>query len=582
MFNLFILILERVGLIIILAYLLMNIHYFRDELGERQRLSTKLTLIVVFGIFAVISNYTGVEISQERIVSDQVLMKLSEGASLANTRVLTIGVAGLIGGPLVGTSVGIISGIIRFFQGGEEAYIYVISSILIGLISGLYGAKTMRKNTYPTIKEGFMIGAITEGVQMLSILVLSRDLQAAWDLVTFIAFPMILVNSMGTGIFLSIIGSTLRQVEQTKAVQTHDVLQLANETMPYFRSGMNEASCTEAAKIIQQLMKVSAVSITNTDRILAYVGAASDHHIASNEILTELSKEVLRTGEIREVHSHDEIGCNHPGCPLQAALVIPLKAQRKTIGTLKLYFTDATKLTFVERQLAEGLGNIFSSQIEFGEVELQSKLLQDAEIKSLQAQVNPHFFFNAINTVSALIRVDSEKARRLLIQLSNFFRANLQGARTNLIPLMKELLQVEAYRSLEQARFPDRYQVDISVEEGMEEVLLPPFLIQILLENAFKHAFGSRKTDNRVWIDVRSSPDGVFISVRDNGKGIDSKRLEKLGKEAVSSLEGTGSALENLNKRLISLFGESAKLHFVSSPTGTTVYCTVPYQERQG
>ena len=315
MFNLFILILERVGLIIILAYLLMNIHYFRDKLGERQRLSTKLALIVVFGIFAVISNYTGVEISHDQIISDQVLMKLSEGASLANTRVLTIGVAGLIGGPLVGTSVGIISGIIRFFQGGEEAYIYVISSILIGLISGLYGAKTMRKNAYPTIKEGFMIGAITEGVQMLSILVLSRNPQAAWDLVTFIAFPMVLVNSMGTGIFLSIIGSTLRQVEQTKAVQTHDVLQLANRTMPYFRSGMNEASCTEAAKIIQQLMKVSAVSITNTERILAYVGAASDHHIASNEILTELSKEVLRTGEIREVHSHDEIGCNHPGCP---------------------------------------------------------------------------------------------------------------------------------------------------------------------------------------------------------------------------------------------------------------------------
>ena len=115
------------------------------------------------------------------------------------------------------------------------------------------------------------------------------------------------------------------------------------------------------------------------------------------------------------------------------------------------------------------------SQIEFGEIELQSKLLQDAEIKSLQAQVNPHFFFNAINTVSALIRVDSEQARRLLIQLSNFFRANLQGARTNLIPLMKELTQVEAYRSLEQARFPDRYQVDISVEEGLEEVLLPAF-----------------------------------------------------------------------------------------------------------
>ena len=74
-----------------------------------------------------------------------------------------------------------------------------------------------------------------------------------------------------------------------------------------------------------------------------------------------------------------------------------------------MYFTDPAQLTHVEEQLAEGLGTIFSSQIELGEAEVQSKLLKEAEIKSLQAQVNPHFFFNAINTISALMRKDSEK-----------------------------------------------------------------------------------------------------------------------------------------------------------------------------
>lgn len=582
MFNLFILMLERGGLIIILAYILMNIPYFKNLLGNRRRASTMIQLIVVFGIFAIISNFTGIEIDGNQIMIDQPFTDLATHSSLANTRVLTIGVSGLIGGPIIGVSVGIISGAIRYFQGGMDAYIYVISSILVGLFSGLYGLKSIRKNTYPKIGEGLAIGAAMEAVQMVCIILLSTHFQESLALVQFIILPMILTNSIGTGIFLSIIDSTLRQEEQTRAIQTHDVFQLANETMPYFRSGMNEESCTQAAKIIQKLIKVSAVSITNQDSILAHVGAASDHHFPSKKIVTNLSKEVLRTGEIKEAHSHEEIGCNHPGCPLEAAIVIPLKSKEKTIGTLKLYFTDASKLTFVEKQLAEGLATIFSSQIELGEMELQSQLLQDAEIKSLQAQVNPHFFFNTINTISALIRVDSEKAREMLLQLSTFFRSNLQGARTNVIPLEKELLQVEAYMKLEQARFPDRYQVEMNIENGLKNILLPPFVIQILVENAFKHAFKNRKVDNLVQVTVNKMDQDILVSVQDNGYGIEEDRLGKLGKESVTSEKGTGSALENLNKRLISLFGDKAQLNFKSSEQGTVVFCKIPYQGMEG
>ena len=578
MFNLFILMLERGGLIIILAYILMNIPYFKNLLENRRKASTMIQLIVVFGIFAIISNFTGIEIRGNQIMIDQPFTDLATHSSLANTRVLTIGVSGLIGGPIIGVSVGIISGAIRYLQGGIDAYIYVISSILIGVFSGLYGLKSIRKNTYPKVIEGLVIGVAMEVVQMVCIILLSTNFQEAVELAEFISLPMILTNSIGTGIFLSIIDSTLRQEEQTRAVQTHDVFQLANETMPYFRSGMNEESCTQAARIIQKLIKVSAVSITNQESILAHVGAASDHHVPSNKIVTSLSKEVLQVGEIKEAHSHEEIGCNYPGCPLEAAIVIPLKIKEETVGTLKLYFTDASKLTFVERQLAEGLATIFSSQIELGKMELQSKLLQDAEIKSLQAQVNPHFFFNSINTISALIRVDSEKAREMLLQLSTFFRSNLQGARTNLIPLEKELLQVEAYMNLEQVRFPDRYQVELDIEEGLKNILLPPFVIQILVENAFKHAFKNRRSNNCVQVKVHKVNNDILVSVKDNGYGIEEDRIGKLGKESVSSEKGTGSALENLNKRLISLFGNKAQLTFESSKQGTVVFSKIPYQ----
>lgn len=581
MLNLVILMIERVGLIIIVAYMLMNIRYFKTMLTKRYRLSTKLQLILVFGIFAIISNFTGVEISKEQVVSDQLFTTLAANASLANTRVLTIGVSGLIGGPFVGVSVGIISGIHRFTQGGEAAFIYVVSSILIGLFTGLYGMRTMKKNHYPTVIEGIIIGALAEGIQMVCILILSSNFQDSIELVSFISVPMVLINSLGTAIFLSIIIATLQQEEQTKGVQTHDVLQLANETLPFFRQGMHEESCTAAAEIIMRFIKVSAVSITNQERILAHVGAGSDHHIPSNEILTDLSKEVLREGKVKEAFTHEEIGCHHKGCPLEAAIVIPLKSKGRTVGVLKMYFTDKNELTYVIKQLAEGLGNIISSQIELGEAELQGKLLKDAEIKSLQAQVNPHFFFNAINTISALIRVDSEQARTLLIQLSHYFRANLQGARTNLIPLEKELEHVEAYLSLEQARFPERYQVDFMIEPRLSQVLLPPFMIQLLVENAIRHAFEGRKIDNRVSVSVYAVEKNLTVSVSDNGFGIKADRLSKLGREIVPSEKGTGSALENLNKRLVSLFGKSAALAIETSDKGTTVSCKVPYKERK-
>jgi len=582
MINLFIPLLERVGLIIILAYILLNINYFKVLLKNRNKLSTKVKFIVIFSIFAIISNFTGVEVNGKSTFFKGFLLTVGEQSSIANTRVLTIGVSGLIGGPFVGFFVGVISGIVRLCQGGDAAYTYFVSSVLVGLLSGYFGNKSLLKNKFPSVKQGVITGIVMECIQMLCIIVFKGNIIDSLALVKIIALPMILINGIGTGIFLSIISSTLRQEESALAVQTHDVLELANHTLPFFRSGLNEESCKEAATYIRKFLRVSAVSITDNKRILAHVGAGSDHHIPSYKILTDLSRAAVQTGKIKIANSPQEIGCNHQGCPLRAAIVVPLHSRGEIVGTLKLYFTDETQLTFGERQLAEGLGEIFSTQIEFGEIELQNKLQKDAEIKSLQAQVNPHFFFNAINTISALIRIDSEQGRKLLLQLSKFFRANLHGARRNLITLEEELDQVNAYLSIEQARFPNKYDVEFQIEEDMKNYLLPPFIIQILVDNSLKHAFGSRKEDNKVWVEVINLGRDIRLKVKDNGFGIDKTKIDKLGSEVVDSESGTGSAIENLNNRLKSLFGDSSLLKFETSSSGTTVSCEIPKREIGG
>lgn len=581
MLNLFILLLERVGLIIIIAYILMNINHFKTMMNQRDKRSSQWQLIIIFGCFSMISNFTGIQINDNEVVNGSVYNHLDPEASLANTRVLTIGVSGLIGGPFVAIFVAIISGIYRVYIGGADAYIYLISSIFIALVSGYFGYRAMRARQYPTIVKGTIIGGTTEVIQMICILIFSDNTEHAWSLVKLIALPMISINSIGTAIFLSIILSTIKQEEETRAIQTHDVLQLANETLPFFRSGLNEHSAKQAATIILDLMRVSAVAITNRKDILTHVGAASDHHVAQKQIITNLSKQAIQAGTLKEAYSREDIGCNHPECPLEAAIVVPLRVKNDVIGTLKLYFTNRHDVSHSDKQLASGLAEIFSSQLELGQAETQSALVRDAEIKSLQAQVNPHFFFNAINTISALVRIDSEKARKLLLQLSQFFRSNLQGARNNTISLEKELQQVEAYLSLEQARYPDRFDVSFNIEDSCYGTLVPPFAIQILIENAIKHAFKNRKYNNRIIVTAYKTADGLYISVEDNGSGIPDDKINNIGKTRVYSDLGTGSALENLNHRLEGLFGITAKMHIHSGKEGTNVSYTIPFFIRE-
>ncbi|NQD99312.1 LytS/YhcK type 5TM receptor domain-containing protein, partial [Staphylococcus xylosus] len=382
MLNLFILLLERVGLIILIAYILMNINHFKSMMNDREKRRSQWQLIIIFGCFSMLSNFTGVQIRGDEIINGTVYNHLSPDASLANTRVLTIGVSGLIGGPFVALAVALISGIYRVYIGGADAYIYLISSIIIALVSGYFGHKAMRANRYPTIVKGALIGGATEIIQMLCILVFSDNTVHAWTLVKLIALPMISINSIGTAIFLSIILSTIKKEEETRAIQTHDVLQLANQTLPYFRSGLNEQSAKQAAEIILNLMRVSAVAITNRKDILTHVGVASDHHVAQKAIITDLSKIAIQTGTLKEAYSSEDIGCNHPGCPLEAAIVMPLHVKNEVVGTLKLYFTNKHDVNFSDKQLATGLADIFSSQLELGQAETQNALIRDAEIKS--------------------------------------------------------------------------------------------------------------------------------------------------------------------------------------------------------
>ncbi len=579
MLNLLPLMLERVGLLLIVVFLLSRMKSFRSVIHNEHGLEEKALLIAVFGTFGILSNYTGIEIHKQFISTAVWQTKIDYDSALANTRVLGVALGGLLGGPLVGLSVGMIAGLHRFTLGGFTAVPCGISTIVAGAVTGLIG-KRIRLRDKKSVWRAALIGMIMEAVQMGIILSMAKPFEAALGLVRIIGLPMITMNGFGTFLFTLILHSILQEEERTRALQAHKVLLIADQTLPYFRQGLNAHSCRKAAEIIYNHTDADAVSITNRNQVLAHVGAGSDHHVPFQSLSTQLTKNVLKQGQILTASSREQIQCSSGNCPLQAAIVLPLKVHQQTVGTLKLYFTDPGRMNRVEREIAEGLGKLFSTQLELGAAELQSKLLKDAEIKALQAQVHPHFLFNSINTISALTRTDPEKARQLLVQLGVFFRSNLQGARQTLIPLHKELEHVEAYLSLVKARFPEKFTIRTSIEPGLEDVLIPPFTLQPLVENAVRYAFPNRK--GQISIRVFQENGQMILVTEDNGIGMPQKLLDCLGKQAVKSAEGTGTGLFNICKRIEEIYGKEGSFRIENVPAGgTKVVIAVPLQNEK-
>lgn len=562
--------LERLGLILILAYFLVSTRYFRSIIMQRT-MKNQWLLIFVFGLLVIVANLTGVEITADnKIVLSPLITGLSPTESLANTRMVVIASSAIVGGPFVGSATGLIGGIHRFLQGNFSDAFYIVSSTLAGALTGILADRFYQKQHRLTSGQIILLGAMAELIQLAFVYLFS-----GWQIVQIIFLPMLLLTMIGVEMFVMIIKSYLANETQLRAVQTKDVLELTEKTLPYFRKGLSVESAQAICAIIKQYTHFDAVGLTNCTTVLGHVGVGADHHIAGEAVQTDLSKNVIATGKKKVVHSRKEIGCPHEGCGLASAIVLPLRINHQTVGALKLYLVADKILQPVDIRLAEGLCQIFNGQLAEGVAEQQESLAKNAEIKALQAQMNPHFFFNAINTISALMRVDVQKAHQALLYLSTYFRGTLKTTQENEIPLAEELEVVKAYVNIEQLRFPDKFHIHYDIAKDALTQPVPPFCLQIPIENAIKHAFKQRKSENQIEVSVQLTPQQIAIKVSDNGIGISDEKCAILGKSIIADTKGSGTALYNLNHRLINLYGEEAQLK-ISNQNGTTVQTVMP------
>ena len=204
--------------------------------------------------------------------------------------------------------------------------------------------------------------------------------------------------------------------------------------------------------------------------------------------------------------------------------------------------------------MAKGIAQLLSSQILFGDYQQKQALLSQAEIKLLHAQVNPHFLFNALNTISAVIRRDPTKARELIQHLSQFFRSNLKQNVAS-VTLKAELAHVNAYLTIEKARFTDRLTVAVDIDDSLLSVNVPSFTLQPLVENAIKHGISQLLQGGRIAIYSQVNQSGTKIVVEDNA-----------GTYVQPTEDHLGLGMQLVDKRLRNQWGSAAALKVEVEP----------------
>ena len=191
-------------------------------------------------------------------------------------------------------------------------------------------------------------------------------------------------------------------------------------------------------------------------------------------------------------------------------------------------------------------------------------LSRDAELRALRAQLNPHFLYNSLNSISALTTVDPAAARRMCVLLADFLRETLAISTRDRIPLADELALTDRFLGIEQVRFGQRLQIERHVDDGTSRCRVPPLLLQPLIENAVTHGIAGLLDGGVIRLDVARRHDRLSIAI-ENPRDADAPAPNR-----------RGLGLDNVRQRLVAMFGPDARLETRTDPGRFRVELALP------
>jgi LytS/YehU family sensor histidine kinase len=541
----------NIALLVLIANLISKFRLIQKLILQEDRsLKSQAFLSVVFGGMVVLSTYTGIDI----------------GSYSLNTRVIGAMAAGLLGGPIVGLYASLIGAIYVYLFSAHQAFAMAsaFSTMMFGLLGGGF---------YPYFQRGkwkyqdlFLLTCFAEVCDMVCLLRFTVPVEMALNTILEISLPMILLNASGILIFISSFNHMFIQQDIERSRQLQQASGLVRKCLPLLVKGLEDCDNMERfAKTILEETDWAGVVITSRSQVIACGQKEIDKNFQIGEKIPDIGVRVMETGRMETMSQVPLSSPWYEWMKEYSLVAAPFMIRDQAAGCLIVWVKKQWVFRKSELELHQHLVDLSSYQLALSELERQKDMRQKAEFKALQFQVNPHFLFNALNTVSCVCRENPIRARELLIILANYFRYNL-NSEAYMVPFEEEMEHVRDYLELEKARFEEKLIITYDVPKDLE-LEIPTLILQPIVENAVRYGI-NREGKRIVTICAREEPKGCKVCICDEGKGMPEEVLKKL--KSGESI-GNSVGLSNVHKRMKSIYGEENGLHITSSKEGTCV-----------
>ncbi|SFC90821.1 LytS/YhcK type 5TM receptor domain-containing protein [Butyrivibrio sp. YAB3001] len=540
----------NIGLLILIANILVRIPIVTQIICEENKHTylAKFVLGAIFGGFCIFSTHTGAQV---------------QGA-IPNTRVLGALAGGLLCGPTVGVLAGLIGAVHRIFFDihGVTTFACALSTLLEGILGAVIYSVFRKKNLDFEWYFLVFITAAAECLHMVNLLIFVHPTSIAVSIVKIIALPMIIFNSIGMVLFFSVFEDIYTRQNLIAADKMRLALNIADACMLNIRKNpITDDDYKEMERTISGFSRC---------RDVFFMPRSSRERLFNSEydFTEEFIENMDKKCSTILLHKKE---CK--GFRLRQTFVA--SGSKVTMGTetwgyLVLVFDRRYSSLEAAECLVSALAKFFSTNYEAYQVEYQKKMRERAEFRVLQSQINPHFLFNSLNTISCFCREKPDYARELLLALSVYFRHSLNSSNDYMIDIATEFQQVDAYLMLEKARFEERLQIVKDIEEDIHRQV-PTLILQPIVENAIKHGAMKREI-GKVVIGAHMDGDELVVRISDNGFGIPAPVLKAFNDKTTKGKYG----LLNVDGRLRSIYGEKYGLKIDSSEEGCAVTMRIP------
>jgi len=519
----------------LIMYLLLQSYVVKRAFGKTIVTQNNIFIGIFGGIVGILGSYLGIPYK----------------GAIMNYRDMGVIVAGMVGGFSSGVIAGLIAGIHRYFLGGVSALPCMIGTITAGVVTGVVSRRFGHK-----VFNWWYTPVHTTRVELLHLYIariMISPPELARDIVNVVLFPMVVANVIG----VMVLNTMLRNIEgfSQKASQNamESIFPILEASLHLITSEASDALKGLCREIIRRT-NFDAVVLSESHDSKMYV--EGDTRLVKTADVLQHMKAVAEFGRARKVLMRDFLNVSYGAV---SSLVFPLKGGSEVFGTLALIRRGNAGLSEFDILLSKRLAQVISLVMYASKITKELTMANEARIKEFLAKISPHFLFNTLNTLRFFTKRDVNTAVSMIDHMSEMLRYLLSEKRDK-VPVEREMAFIENYFRLMKLRYGDKMDYELVVECG--SVLIPPFVLQPLVENALVH--GKKNGKMFVSVKIHQRGDRLVICVRDRGPGLP-KNVK------------WGTGLKLVKERLENLYGDSWKMKFINS-NGLEVKVVIPVE----